>query len=304
MKTFGTIEPNEHSISRYYAYAPITWELISSSFGMEIRIPSESAELSGSVTINRASKNSDEINEDTEVYEKSLFYSVKHLFYNNNVFVSGSILSSNSLTNITDDLFVVSIGQNLYGDQIRPGSFKISIHPASASIEDDPYGNLIVSESGVGSYVGNIFYKMGIAVINRNTGSVSSEINGQGLGLVSASQVSVTYQSDINIEQHEIAVRVKPNDFNFSPFNPSIFSGYTSTGSVTQSFTDLNIQTSGSDNTWALYKLMGAEVIKPYITSIGLYNEQYELLAVAKFSTPIQRTFNTEQIFIIRFDTE
>jgi len=304
MKTFGTIEPNDHLISKYYTHAAITWELVSSSFGMEILIPSESAELSGSITINRASKNSTTLNVDTNVHEDSLYHSVKHLFYNNNVFLSGSVITTSSLAKITDDLFVISIGQNLYGDRVRVGSFAVSIHPSSASIQDDVYGNLIVSQSGTGSYVGNIFYNMGIAVINRITGSLVPQINNQGLSLVSSSRVSVTYQSDVNVEQHEIAIRVKPNEFNFSPFNPSIFSGYTTTGSVTQSFNDLNIPTSGSNNTWAFYKLMGAELVKPYITTIGLYNEQYELLAVAKLSTAIQRTFNTEQIFIIRFDTE
>lgn len=305
MKTFGTIEPNEHIISKYYAHASITWQLVSSSLGMEILIPSESAELSGSVTINRASKTGEGLlNVDTDVYEDSLYYSVKHLFYSNNVFRSGSVLSNTSLAGLKDDLFVVSIGQNLYGEKIRKGSFQLTLHPASASIEDDVYGNLIVSQSGTGSYIGNIFYSTGIAVIHRDTGSAVPSIGSTGLALTSGSKINVTYQSDVGFEQHELAIRVKPNEFNFSPFNPSVFSGYTTTGSVTQSFVDLNISTSGSTNTWALYKLMGAEVIKPYITTIGLYNEQYELLAVAKLSTPIQRTFNTEQIFIIRFDTE
>ena len=119
MKTFGTIEPNDHLISKYYTHAAITWELVSSSFGMEILIPSESAELSGSITINRASKNSTTLNVDTNVHEDSLYHSVKHLFYNNNVFLSGSVITTSSLAKITDDLFVVSIGQNLYGDRVR-----------------------------------------------------------------------------------------------------------------------------------------------------------------------------------------
>jgi hypothetical protein len=41
----------------------------------------------------------------------------------------------------------------------------------------------------------------------------------------------------------------------------------------------------------------------PYVTTIGLYNDQYELLAVAKVSEPIQRTFDVTQTFTVRFDT-
>ena len=58
-----------------------------------------------------------------------------------------------------------------------------------------------------------------------------------------------------------------------------------------------------SGSMWSLYRLMSADQIRPYVTTIGLYNDQYELLAVAKLSTPIQRTFESPQIFIIKFDT-
>jgi hypothetical protein len=52
-----------------------------------------------------------------------------------------------------------------------------------------------------------------------------------------------------------------------------------------------------------LYEEMANGNLKPYVTTIGLYNDSNELMAVAKLSTPIQRIFNTQQIFIVRFDT-
>jgi hypothetical protein len=42
--------------------------------------------------------------------------------------------------------------------------------------------------------------------------------------------------------------------------------------------------------------------MKPYVTTIGLYNENNELLLVAKPSVPVQRTSDVTQTFIIKFD--
>ena len=105
-------------------------------------------------------------------------------------------------------------------------------------------------------------------------------------------------------------VKLAPTDFNFSLFNPTVLRTYTALSNASGSFFTASMQqqgikTSGStSNTYNIYNLMSNGVIKPYITSIGLYNERYELLAVAKLSEPIQRTFDVDQIFIVRFDTD
>jgi hypothetical protein len=41
---------------------------------------------------------------------------------------------------------------------------------------------------------------------------------------------------------------------------------------------------------------------RPYITSVGLYNDQSELLAVAKLSRPIKKPKEYDISFTIRFD--
>jgi hypothetical protein len=48
--------------------------------------------------------------------------------------------------------------------------------------------------------------------------------------------------------------------------------------------------------------LMVSQSILPYVTTIGFYNEQNELLLVAKPSVPIQRTTDVAQTFIVKFD--
>lgn len=309
MQTFKTIRANDYNVEELYTSSPISWELLSGSNGIVISSPTE---LEGAVTVQHALNDSvdfynadyPKINEDTGIYEYTLYKSIKHLFYTNNFFVRSGRLSTASFAGLPDSSYVVSIGENFYGDRIKPGSFTLYTELSNKYILDDSFGNLYVSQSGTGSYVGNIFYEKGIAVIKDHSGSVNTAVSSSGLHLVSGSSVYINYRSDVKIYRHEVNVNLEPMDFNFSPFNPSIFSTFQNTGSFSGSMATSNIKPSGSStNTWNLYNLMGAGVIKPYVTTIGLYTDQYELVAVAKLSEPIQRTFDVNQIFIIRFDT-
>lgn len=46
----------------------------------------------------------------------------------------------------------------------------------------------------------------------------------------------------------------------------------------------------------------GGSEFMPYATTVGLYNEENQLLAVAKFAQPIPISHNTDTNFIIRMD--
>jgi hypothetical protein len=49
--------------------------------------------------------------------------------------------------------------------------------------------------------------------------------------------------------------------------------------------------------------LTPSQSLYPYVTTIGLYNQDNELMAVAKLSNPIQRTDYSVQTFVVKFDT-
>lgn len=315
MNTFGKIDPKDYTIEKFNASAPINWILASSSLGVKITYP---LELDSAITINRASnskpaiavdENNSAINIDTGIYEYVLYKSVKHTFYDNRVFYSGSTMIMESLAPLPDKFFVVSVGQDFYGSTIKKSSFELSIDSITIKVQDDGYGNLYVSQSGVGYYVGNIFYDYGIAVIKQNTASLASYVGQEGISIINGSDVEINYNSDVEITRHQISVKLNPTDFNFPLLNKSIERTFTpnpyftqSYGEFTSSMAEQNIQPI-SDNTWSILKLIQGNVIKPYITTIGLYTDQYELVAVGKLSRPIQRTFDIPQIFIVRFDT-
>jgi len=309
MKIFSTLASKDYTVEDMYVSAPMSWELISGSSGIQITSPDD---LEGAITMERATNDPidffesefPKINTESGTFEYLLYRSIKHLFYDRGNFYSGSVLVTSSLSGLPTDSYVVSVGQNFYGDRIKPGSFEIATEIANTVIRDDSRGNLYYVSSSVNVYLGNIFYNMGIAVIKHDTTSLNTSISSNGLQIVEGTSVYVDYSSDVRLHRHQINVKLRPMDFNFSPFNPSILSAYTATtGSVTQSFNEMNIKPSSGSSTWNLYNLMSAGVIKPYVTTIGLYNDKYELLAVAKTSEPIQRTFDVNQIFIVRFDT-
>jgi hypothetical protein len=304
MKTFSTIKSQDYNVDEMYVSAPMSWQLISSSIGITVV---STDDLAGALTIETATNDvtnftesdAPRINENSGTYEYVLYRSIKHLFYS-----SASLWSIPSVPQLPDNSYVLSIGQNFYGNRIKPGSFELTANIANKIILDDGVGNLYYSSGSTTSYIGNIFYDMGIAVIKHDTGSAVTSISSAGLKIINGTNINVDYSSDVKLYRHEIKVTLQPADFNFSAFNPSILSTYTATtGSVTQSFNQMNIKPSSGSSTWNLYNLMGAGVIKPYVTTIGLYNDKYELLAVAKTSEPIQRTFDVNQIFIVRFDT-
>jgi hypothetical protein len=72
---------------------------------------------------------------------------------------------------------------------------------------------------------------------------------------------------------------IRENEFNFS-LNPSLISG--SEGQV--------------------YGFVTGSIFTPYITTIGLYNDQQELLAVAKLSQPLNSSDTTDTSILINMD--
>jgi len=162
---------------------------------------------------------------------------------------------------------VISIPVSLFGNNIQPKSFYYS---SSLGIyTDDGDGNL---NSG-SNIVGNIFYSHGIITL---TSASNPVIN----NFVSSSNVICSFSSSFDIYETQYKCTIRANEFIFSQ-NPSLISGSTD-GSI------YGYATSASFN--------------PYVTSIGLYNDFYELLAVAKLATPLPLSDITDTNIIINLD--
>jgi hypothetical protein len=179
-------------------------------------------------------------------------------------------LIKNFPTNSGATIQVLSINQEIFGNKILPYSFVIS--GSSYYIIDDGYGNLYDTKSSK-TFIGNLFYAQGLSVITNQNGSYQ--------GLFSSSKWTVSFKNEHPIYEHEVRCVVKESDFNLS-YNPTLVTNYAS-GSVKDFATGSSFYT--------------------YATTLGLYNDNNELLAVAKFGKPMMMSPDTDMTFVIKHDT-
>jgi hypothetical protein len=118
----------------------------------------------------------------------------------------------------------------------------------------------------------------------------------------------ISFQNEHIIYENEVRCIVKESDYNLS-FNPSLlkYGGQCIVPLISGS----NSIVSGSSN---LYTLTGSfdstvkdfatgSAFQPYVTTIGLYNDEDELLMVAKLGKPIVLSSDTDMTFIVKYDT-
>lgn len=205
-------------------------------------------------------------------------------------------------TGAGDTIAVMSIPSKLYGNYIQPNSFNWSC--PSGSVYDDGEGNLIFSSSG--EICGQIFYPHGLAIITSDSNpgldgygyaTYGSGIYGAGAtpiinNFVTSSNVTCSFSSSLTIYETQYKCTLRDNEYNFT-LNPSSTSGSTSvTSSIGTFYTPgqyLNNNITGS-------------YFSPYITTIGLYDEYQNLLAIGKLSQPLPVSPTTDTTILINID--
>jgi len=90
---------------------------------------------------------------------------------------------------------------------------------------------------------------------------------------------SISFKSEYIIYEQEVRCKVGENDFNFST-NPTVT----------------------SDNSGSIAPFATGSAFAPYVTTVGLYNENSELLAVAKLSQAISLSSVTDTTFVVKYD--
>ena len=197
---------------------------------------------------------------------------------------------------------VMSIPVGLFGNYIQPNSFKW-IAP-SGSIYDDGQGNLIFSSSQ--QLCGNIFYGHGLAIITSDSqpqgDTYGTAVYGSSLyglsdslvvnNFVTSSNVTCSFSSSLTIYETQYKCTARENEFSFSQ-NPSITSGSTANSSSIGTF---------YTPAQYLYDFATGSYFAPYVTTIGLYNEQQQLLAIGKLAQPLPLSPTTDTTILINID--
>jgi hypothetical protein len=96
--------------------------------------------------------------------------------------------------------------------------------------------------------------------------------------IIHTGSFNLSFQNEHIIYENEIRCIIKESEFNLS-YNPSL------------------LDISGS-----LYGFATSASFAPYATTIGMYNDENELLMVAKLAKPIMISPDTDMTFIVKYD--
>lgn len=213
------------------------------------------------------------------------------------------------------DIFVINIARNRYKESLLPGSFNLTLTSGSNTIkltDDSGTTNLtryigenrvfyIVSGSNgnaytsaaSSSYYGMMFPDLNVVILNATSSTTVSLLNYfQALSTATGSAQnnhaklynsivsgsSFQLQSEETVSSRYFFTRVKNSDFNYTT-NPSIIDA---NGNLLYTTLINNPQT--------------------YVTTVGMYNDNNELLAVAKLSKPLTKDFTKEALIRIKLD--
>lgn len=218
---------------------------------------------------------------------------------------------------------ILAIPQSIFGEEIKKGSLSLTDSVTSTTFVENGSGSLMNGTT----IVGDVFYDHGL-VVYTHTASLNSALTGDW---------QIDFKSTETIYENEYLLIVNEDEFNISQNPSAVFSS----GSITESHTDTNgivrkiiinpgvkyiRKKTTLDNGTTLDFRYGSGVnsaisggfehidlsgsvdttgsfLTPFITTIGLYDDNCDLVAVAKLPQPIKSEPDFPVNFIVRFDT-
>ena len=221
-------------------------------------------------------------------------------------------------TTTAKDIFVINVARTRYKESLLPGSFNLTLGSGSAKIrltDDSGTTNLtrFIGENKVyyiisgsngnaytaaasASYYGMVLPDLNLIVLNatassnvdlrnfitpivQTTGSATNQHLKLYQSMITGSTAfPFNLQSSETISSRYFFTRIKNSEFNYTS-NPSIIDA---NGNLLYTTLINNPQT--------------------YITTVGMYNDNNELLAVAKLSKPLTKDFTKEALIRIKLD--
>ena len=197
---------------------------------------------------------------------------------------------------------VISIPSKLFGDYIQPES--LLIEGPSGSIKDDGQGRLLWKHpnelsTGYEYMMGNVIYEHGIITLFDSftegdiiDGLYGTVLYGGGLfggdriskidfidTFITSSNITMSFSSSYEMFETQYKCTMTEDEYNYSQ-NPTILSG--SEGFVYDQYT--------------------SSYFDPYVTTVGMYNEQFELLAVGKLVKPLPTSRTTDTTILVNID--
>jgi hypothetical protein len=212
-------------------------------------------------------------------------------------YIQTSLIQSN-VRHIEDEILLISIPREIIGSGIKPGSFTMGFptideetlyvrtgyvlsgyilelldgFDLEVGVLYDSTEGSIIAKTSLGDYirVGDINYFHGIITITHPDfiDSYSDDLD----------KPRLTFKSTKEIHTLNTHCTVLAEELNYSSNPTTIISG--SAGNIKSQFLE--------------------DEFNPYITTVGLYNDANELVAVGKLSQPTPKSDQTDMVFVVK----
>ena len=196
--------------------------------------------------------------------------------YVDGVLHASSSDSTDDNTRNDSDLFIASRGSggNHWDDSFSGSMDDVRIYSSSLSYSN--IQNLYNNPSGTNK-VGNVFYKDGAIAVTNPSSSYDKVFVATG-----SNGWDLQFDNKVTFYQHETVCNIREGQFMISN-NPSL-----------RKDDDINSE--------LLKDFATGSSFEPYITTIGLYNDNYQLVAIGKLAKPLPNNKDIAYTFSVRFD--
>jgi len=192
-------------------------------------------------------------------------------------------------TGSNEAIGVISIPSNLFGEYIKPTT--LTLQQGSVVLHDDGNGNVLYG----GLKVGDVIYEHGMVILtNKGTegqtgyGFVTYGNTTYGATdynfiteFITGPNITCSFESTLTLYETQYKCTIRQNEFTFSQ-NPSLISGSTNSGQMVDFVT--------------------GSYFSPYVTTVGLYNNAKELIAIGKLAQPVPISTVTDTHILINLD--
>jgi len=166
----------------------------------------------------------------------------------------------------------------------------------TVTIADDAEGRLYRVGTTPRVYVGDIIYTHGMAIVTNP--SYIGLVNGAFTSRETAKRSTLAWQSSQPIFTHNYHCKIRESEnnytYNSTALSASIRDTYDNNGDSYK--TSALVQDGYRNNN------VTGSAFQPYITTVGLYNDANQLIAVGKMGQPVPKSANTEMTIIVKID--
>ena len=204
----------------------------------------------------------------------------------------GATLNNNTYSSSIQFSSSIQIRENQYKCVVRDNEYSYTTNPSALR----PLGELNRTPNQLSGSIFASTYNDGGSVGVYELPLESSVSPGSG------GTVNVTIASDgtvSNIDVVNVGKGYSPNEQ-----YAVLLSSTGGVGGIIFDLTLADVTSLGTENTnETYYDFATGSYFSPYVTTIGLYNESYQLVAVGKLSQPIPISLYVDTTFVVNFDT-